>query len=76
MTENNLTRDHAGLTDTFAARRYFRKFDRITRHLVRVAIEMEATGQLDPAGIHLHNALWASVMSGAAGSPMPWWWDS
>ena len=29
--KENLTRDHVGLTDTFAARRYFRKFEAITR---------------------------------------------
>jgi len=25
--------------------------------------------------VHLHNALWASALSGLAGSAMPWWWD-
>jgi hypothetical protein len=32
--------------------------------------------QLDPLGIHLHNALWASSLGGAAGAPMLWWWDN
>lgn len=27
-------------------------------------------------GINLHNALWASVVSGDAGGAMIWWWDS
>lgn len=31
--------------------------------------------KLDRTGIHLHNALWASSLSGAAGAPMLWWWD-
>jgi len=31
---------------------------------------------LDRTGIHLHNALWASALSGAAGAPMLWWWDN
>jgi hypothetical protein len=31
--------------------------------------------QLDRTGIHLHNALWASCLGGAAGAPMLWWWD-
>jgi len=31
--------------------------------------------KLDRTGIHLHNALWASCLSGAAGAPMLWWWD-
>lgn len=32
--------------------------------------------QRDPLGIHLHNALWASCLGGAAGAPMLWWWDN
>ncbi len=36
--------DHVGLTDTFASRRYFRKFEGITVHLLRVAANMEADG--------------------------------
>ena len=39
--KEDLTRDHAGLTDTFAARRYFQKFEAITGHLARVAAVME-----------------------------------
>ncbi|MBM4033004.1 MAG: DUF5060 domain-containing protein [Planctomycetes bacterium] len=31
--------------------------------------------KLDRTGIHLHTALWASCLSGAAGAPMLWWWD-
>jgi len=42
----DLTADHAALTDGIAARRYFAKFDKITRHLVRVAVEMEHGGAL------------------------------
>jgi hypothetical protein len=30
----------------------------------------------DPTGVHLHNAIWASVMCGAAGAANIWWWDS
>ena len=29
----------------------------------------------DPAGVHLHNSIWASLFSGAMGSAMTWWWD-
>lgn len=36
-----LTRDHVGLSDTYAARRYFRKFEAITGHLDRVGALME-----------------------------------
>jgi hypothetical protein len=30
----------------------------------------------DPDGIHLHNAIWGSLFSGALGTAMTWWWDS
>jgi len=43
---DKLTHDHVGLTDTFAARRYFRKFDQITGHLRRVAAAMASERQL------------------------------
>lgn len=45
-TGADLSRDHAALTDTFASRRYFRKFGAITRHMARVAGVMEAEGQV------------------------------
>ncbi|WP_323767669.1 hypothetical protein [Marinovum sp.] len=38
--------DTAALTDTFASRRYFRKFEAITTHLGRVAAVMETEGSL------------------------------
>jgi hypothetical protein len=38
--------DHVGLTDMFASRRYFAKFDAITAHLARVAGVMHADGDL------------------------------
>jgi len=28
----------------------------------------------DVPNLHIHNALWASVVSAAAGGPMQWWW--
>ena len=28
----------------------------------------------DTEGVHLHNGLWSSVMTGAAGTAMLWWW--
>ncbi len=30
----------------------------------------------DPDGIHIHNAMWASMMGGAIGTAMSWWWES
>ncbi|MEP7106711.1 MAG: DUF5060 domain-containing protein [Ferruginibacter sp.] len=29
----------------------------------------------DPAGVHIHNAIWGSSFSGAMGSGLSWWWD-
>ncbi|MDQ2751866.1 MAG: hypothetical protein M3R72_02475, partial [Bacteroidota bacterium] len=29
----------------------------------------------DPSGVHIHNAIWATSLSGAMGSAMTWWWD-
>ena len=52
MTESNIQdRDHVGLTDTFASRRYFRKFEAITTHLVRVAGYMQADGALSKSDV-------------------------
>ncbi|MEM6306319.1 MAG: hypothetical protein AAF744_16500 [Pseudomonadota bacterium] len=39
--------DHVGLTDTFASRRYFRKFEAIMGHMLDVAAVMEAEGRLN-----------------------------
>ena len=47
MTDIDMTQDHGTLTDTFAARRYFRKFEAITGHLTRVASVMEQEGTLN-----------------------------
>ena len=41
-----MARDEAALVDTFASRRYFRKFGAITAHLARVAGLMEVEGRL------------------------------
>lgn len=47
MTSTDPAEDRTGLTDTFASRRYFRKFEAITGHLTRIAGVMEAEGRLD-----------------------------
>ena len=33
-------------------------------------------GEIDPTGVHLRNGLWSTVLSGAAGTPLLWWWDN
>jgi hypothetical protein len=33
------------------------------------------TNEKDPTGLHLHNAIWGSLLSGAAGTPSNWWWQ-
>lgn len=35
-----------------------------------------ADDQVDPAGHHLHHALWLSWMTPSAGNCLPWWWDT
>jgi len=30
----------------------------------------------DPSGIHFHNSLWVSALSGSFGTAMIWWWDN
>ncbi len=30
----------------------------------------------DPGGVHIHNALWATMLSGCCGAALPWWWES
>ena len=44
---SELTRDHVGLSDTFASRRYFRKFEGIMQHMLHVAGVLKAEGRLD-----------------------------
>lgn len=52
MTDNT-TADHKSLRDTYASRRYFRKFDAITDHLTRVAGARVADGALDHADVRI-----------------------
>ena len=49
----DLTRDHIGLTDTFASRRYFRKFEGIMQHMLHVAGVMRAEGRLNDAEVEI-----------------------
>ncbi len=51
MTAHDLASDHASVTDTFAVRRYFRKFETITGHLGRVAAVMEREGTLSKVDV-------------------------
>ena len=46
-------KDHAGITDTFASRRYFAKFEAITNHLGRVAAVMQADGTLNKGEVEV-----------------------
>ena len=43
----------SGLTDLFASRRYFRKFETIMAHMARVAAVMETEGQLSRAEVKI-----------------------
>ena len=31
--------------------------------------------ETDTLGLHLHNAIWASALSGSCGTALMWWWD-
>jgi len=53
MDHQGRTHDHAPLKDTFASRRYFRKFGAITRHLTRVAGQMEAMGRMSKQDVEV-----------------------
>lgn len=33
-------------------------------------------GTADPNGIHIHNALWATLFGGGMGTGASWWWDT
>lgn len=46
MPTTDLTLDHQVLEDTVATRRYFRKWERITGHLGKVAAEEQAAGRM------------------------------
>ncbi|EYD77337.1 hypothetical protein Rumeso_01044 [Rubellimicrobium mesophilum DSM 19309] len=46
MPAPELTLDHQVIEDTLATRRYFRKFERITTHLTKVAAEEQAAGRM------------------------------
>ena len=48
MTDaKSITSDHVGLNDTFASRRYFRKFEGIMQHMLHVAGVLRAERRLD-----------------------------
>ncbi|MCR8724177.1 hypothetical protein [Frigidibacter sp. ROC022] len=49
----DLEADHVGLTDTYAVRRYFRKFETIIGHMGRVADEMRAEGSLSRSDVEV-----------------------
>ncbi|UWR71861.1 hypothetical protein [Phaeobacter inhibens] len=49
-------KDHTGLSDTFASRRYFKKFETIIRHLTRVSAAMQAEGRLSKSDVKVLTA--------------------
>ncbi|MEO1138944.1 MAG: hypothetical protein AAFW87_05755 [Pseudomonadota bacterium] len=57
MTDGlHLKSDRAALTDVFASRRYFAKFEKITEHLNRVAAVMQAEGSLSKQEVEVLTA--------------------
>lgn len=61
MKTPDLTHDHIGLSDTFASRRYFRKFEGITGHLARVAGQMQAEGQISKEEVNVLSRYLVSI---------------
>ena len=47
----DLSQNHVDLTDTFASRRYFNKFETITGHMLQVAGAMQAEGAIDKTDV-------------------------
>lgn len=54
-TKDLLTADHTELSDAYAARRYFAKFERITGHLDRVANQMAVEERLTGQDVKILN---------------------
>lgn len=46
------------------------------RLVAEFGLDEELAKRFDPEGASFRQALWAGSLLGAAGSPMPWWWDS
>lgn len=51
--ETDLTADHISLSDSYASRRYFAKFEGIMQHMLRVAGVMEAEGKMERAEVDI-----------------------
>lgn len=47
-------------------------------HLITevAADRMGDRSKADPSGLQVHDPMWASMVSGAAGAAMPWWWET
>ncbi len=41
-----------------------------------VNTSQSSLSSLDPNGIHIHNAVWATLFSGGMGAGSTWWWDT
>ena len=64
-----------------AVPRLVRTFEALKKPLIfgEIGADVDFSGEKlkdDPTGIHLHNAIWAGIAGGAAGSPLSWWWDT
>ncbi len=63
MPETDLTNDHKALTGDQLARRYFRKFDRITKMMIGVAGTMATDGGLTQAEAEVMSGYLAAISS-------------
>ncbi|MBN2326015.1 MAG: DUF5060 domain-containing protein [Candidatus Omnitrophica bacterium] len=54
-----------------------REYPRTPHFFGEMAYDWRGPTKIDPAGVSLHNQLWASVHATAdAGTAMTWWWDN
>ncbi len=56
-------------------RHFLRKYDKPTLMGEFGLGGSSPSSKVDANGIHIHNTLWATLMSGSAGTAMSWWWD-
>jgi hypothetical protein len=80
LDELDLVQTHCYSAEDFAMGLYrYAQQKRFLRkpHLVaEFGLQEEAQRKADPKGLHLHNGIWSTALSGNAGAAMLWDWDS
>ncbi len=83
---SEITQTHSYKSPDLAATAREYALDMIKRHRMPYLLgefgidwdwdDQERWEKTDPDGLALHNAHWGSLMAGAAGSGLSWWWDT